>query len=271
MNGSQLRRALRDGQRVYGTCIISPSPSWPGAVAATGVDFVFIDTEHIAQDRVSLSWMCRAYSAMGLAPVVRIPSPDPYEACKVFDGGAAGVIAPYVETAEQVRHLVGAAKLRPLKGARLARGLEDPATLEPELRQYLEQRSASSVLIVNIESVPAMENLDGILSVDGLDAVLIGPHDLSCSLGIPEQYRDPRFDRAVREIIGKARARGIGAGIHYSSGVDQEIEWARDGSNLIIHSSDLALFTETVRRDITAMKKALGDGAGEGRGQGVIV
>jgi len=261
MNGRDLCEALHAGRRVYGTCITAPSPRWPGVVKGLGLDFVFIDTEHVAQDREKLSWMCGAYRALGIAPVVRIPAPDPYQACMVFDGGAEGVIAPYVETAAQVRALAGAAKLRPLKGKRLYGRLDGSAGLEPELEGYLAERNAGSVLIVNIESAPALAALDEILAVPGLDAVLIGPHDLTCSLGIPEQYQHPRFDEAVRSIVRKARARGVGAGIHYWLGTEQEIAWARDGLNLLIHSTDSVLFANALRADLATLKDALGDSA----------
>jgi 2-keto-3-deoxy-L-rhamnonate aldolase RhmA len=192
-------------------------------------------------------------------PVVRIPCPDAYEACKVLDGGAGGIIGPYVETPDQVRALAGAARWRPLKGDRLRDALRDPATLEPKLRSYLEARNEDTILIVNIESVPAIQNLDAILAVPGLDAVLIGTHDLSCSLGIPEQYRHPRFDEAVRTIFRKARAHNVGAGIHFWEGIDQEIAWSRAGGNLIMHSSDVALVSQNLKRDLEEIRSAVGD------------
>lgn len=261
MNGHDLAQALRAGRRVYGTCITAPSPRWPGVVKGLGLDFVFLDTEHVAQDREKLSWMCGAYRSLGIAPVVRIPAPDPYQACMAFDGGAEGVIAPYVETAAQVRALVGAAKLRPLKGQRLHDRLEGKAPLEPQLESYLAERNAGSALIVNIESTPALAALDEIVAVAGLDAVLIGPHDLTCSLEIPEQYQHPRFDEAVRTIVRKARAAGVGAGIHYWLGTEQEIAWARDGLNLVIHSTDSVLFANALRADLATLRGALGDSA----------
>ena len=261
MTGKELARALRAGRRVYGTLIVSTSPRWSGAVKGTGVDFVFIDTEHIPIGRETLSWMCRSYAEVELAPVVRIPSPDPAVACVVLDGGASGIIAPYVESAEQVRELVGATKLRPLKGKLRDAALRKPEGLEPGLKSYLDEFNSGNCLIVNIESVPAIDNLDDILGVPGLDGVLVGPHDLSVSLGIPEQYRDPAFDRAVRDIIGRARERHVAAGIHFWEGIDSEIEWAKAGANLIVHSSDIATFSQTLRSDIAKMREALGDDA----------
>ena len=259
MTGRQFAEALRSGRRVYGTLIVSTSPRWPEAVRKTGLDFVFIDTEHIPMDRDRLSWMCRTYSAIGLPPLVRIPSPDPFDACKVLDGGACGIVAPYVETPEQVRRLVGATKLRPLKGRRLEQALEDPSTLGAHLQTYLNAFNAGTVLAVNIESTPAVEDLDAILSVPGLDAVLIGPHDLSVSLGIPERYNDPVFDRTVRDIISRARARAIAAGIHYWTDTAHELAWIRAGANLVVHSADITLATRALTADLAAMRLALGE------------
>jgi 2-keto-3-deoxy-L-rhamnonate aldolase RhmA len=257
MNGREIIRALHDGKRVYSSAIVAMSPLWPNLAKQTGIDFVFVDTEHIPLDRQTLSWICQTYQALGLPPVVRIPCNDPFEACKVIDAGAGGVIGPYIETADQVRELVGAVKLRPLKGRRLQDALRDPNTLEPELRDYLEKRNGDKILIANIESVPAIENLQAICSVPGLDAVLIGPHDLSCSLGIPEQYNHPRFDEAVRTIFRIGREHRVGAGIHFWLGLEQEITWAKAGGNLVMHSSDLAAFSRTLKSEIEELRKAL--------------
>src|SRR5262245_8036112 len=159
MNGRDIVQALHEGRHVFSSAMISPSPLWPAQVKQLGLDFVFIDTEHISLDRQTLAWICQAYLALGLPSVVRLPCNDPFEACKALDAGAGGVVGPYIETAEQVRGLVGAVKLRPLKGRRLADGLADINRLEPELRQYLDQRNGDKILIANIESVPAIENL----------------------------------------------------------------------------------------------------------------
>ena len=262
MNGLELSNALRDGRRVYGTLVTSPSPILPEWLKGVGLDFVFIDTEHIPIGRNILSWMCQTYRAMNLAPIVRIPNPDPYEACKVLDGGAGGIVAPYVETVEEVQALIGAVKFRPLKGKKLAAALDGSSELGPRLAAYLHERNEGRLLIINIESVPAVENLGCLLEVSGIDAVLIGPHDLSVSMEIPEEYSHPEFDQAVRSIIETVRAKGIGVGIHFWTGTEQEIDWARHGANVIVHHGDISLFTSALRNDLTRMREALGDRAG---------
>lgn len=261
MNGSELCAALNKRERVYGTLIVSTSPEWPPQIRDLGLDFVFIDLEHIAINRTTLSWMCRTYRALGLAPVVRITHPDPHEATSALDAGAEGIIAPYVETPEQVQALRGAVKLRPLKGAALHRILNGRTdTLDPALENYMGERN-QTVLIVNIESVPAMEALDEILAVPQLDAVLIGPHDLSCSMNIPEQYEHATFDHAIRRILRQAAQKNIAAGIHYTMGdIEQEIRWIQEESaTLIIHRADIIVFANEMRKQIAQIRNALGD------------
>jgi 4-hydroxy-2-oxoheptanedioate aldolase len=89
--------------------------------------------------------------------------------------------------------------------------------------------------------------------------VLIGPHDLSCSLGIPEQYDHPDFHNAIRTIITKARSKGLIAGNHFCEDPQLHAKWARDGENFIVRSNDLYLFTRALRQEIKEMKTILGD------------
>src|SRR3954462_10167559 len=147
MTGREIIDALHSGRRVFASALVGTSPMWPALAKQIGLDFVFIDTEHIPLGRENLAYLCQTYQALGVPPVVRIPCNDPFEACKALDAGAGGIIGPYLETADQVRGLVGAVKLRPLKGRRLADALRDRATLEPELAAYLEQRNGGNILI----------------------------------------------------------------------------------------------------------------------------
>jgi len=259
LNGAELKEALHAGRRVYGTCIVSTSPVWPGMIAGVGLDFVFIDTEHIPIDRAQLSWMCQTYGARGLPPIVRIPKPDPYLACMALDGGASGVVAPYMEDIEEVRELRGAVKLRPLKGRRLREALDGTGELDAVTRDYLEGYARDKIMVVNIESVPAMDALDTLLKIPGIDALLIGPHDLSINLGIPEQYQHPRFTEAMHRIIEQGRAAGVGVGYHYSFGIDDAIAWAQAGANLIVHSSDYFLTRDALTSDLARFRGELGD------------
>ncbi|MDC0936362.1 aldolase/citrate lyase family protein [Pirellulales bacterium] len=261
MNAVEFRKSLEQRKPLFGTLIVSPSPSWAPAVAGLGLDYVFIDTEHIAIDRQTLSWMCRAYESAEFAPMVRITSPNPFEASAVLDGGAAAVLAPYVETVKQVRDLVGAVKCKPVKGQKLDAMLAGDSACAPQAA-YATASNAGRSLLINIESVPAMEHLDELLAVDGVDGIVIGPHDLSVSLGIPEQWQHPRFVEAVETILSTARNHGVSAGIHmiYDEALDQYERWRDAGANLILHLADLLAFRFCMQREIAAIRHTMGAG-----------
>ena len=254
-----LKQKLSRNQNIYGTCILSTSPIWPKVVKGSGLDFVFLDTEHIPMDRTELTFLCQEYNALGMAPIVRIPSPDPYAACMVKDAGAVGVLAPYIENIGQVQQMVGATKYRPLKGERLQNVLIGKEELSSKLKTYLENFNQGSLCFINIESTVAVQRLDDLLSVPGLDGVVIGPHDLSINMGLPEQYDHPDFEKTVKEIIHKSRGKGLAAGIHFPAHPEYQIKWIKEGANIVLHSSDMRLFSQKLSGDLSNIKKAVGD------------
>ena len=204
--------------------------------------------------------MCTIYSALEIPPMVRISSPDPIQACTALDGGASVILAPYVETVEQVKTLVGAVKYRPLKGKTLQQILDGNEIPDEKLKNYIDERCKNNLLFINIESKPAIDNLQALLSVPGLDGVIIGPHDLSCSIGFPEEYTHPVFEKIVTDIIKECNKRNMGIGIHLSEGPEQQIKWAKAGTNIILHSADIFLFGKILNEEISTIKTELKDG-----------
>ncbi len=249
-----LKQKLRSNKRVYGSCITVHAPRWPQLVAGAGLDFVFIDTEHMALDRSELSHMCQIYRASGLSPIVRILKPDPYLAGMAIDAGAVGVVAPYLEELQEVKDLIGATKLRPIKGKMLRELLDKKSKPSEELKHYIDRLNEGHLCILNIESIPAVERLDDLLSVEGVDGVFIGPHDLSINMDIPEQYDHPEFIKTVKLIIEKARKYTLGVGIHFSMEPERQLFWIKEGVNIVVHSSDMALFSQRLRKDLDILK-----------------
>ena len=266
-----LKQKLSNNQNIYGTCILSTSPIWSKVVKGSGLDFVFLDTEHIPLDRTELTFLCQVYNAHGMAPIVRIPSPDPYAACMAKDAGAVGVLAPYIENIGQVQQMVGATKYRPLKGERLQNVLIGKEELSHDLKTYLEKFNQSGLCLINIESMVAVQRLDDLLSVPGLDGIIIGPHDLSINMGIPEQYDHPDFERTVKEIITKARSRGLAAGIHFPAHPVYQIKWVKEGANIVLHSSDMRLFSQKLSEDLGNIKEAVGDRHNSSNGSELVI
>jgi 4-hydroxy-2-oxoheptanedioate aldolase len=257
MTGQEMRRRLHAGERVYGSALTNASawaiPNYPE------LDFVFIDNEHCPLGRESTMTLCQGYKAHGVVPVVRIPIADPILACKTIDAGANGIICPYMEDPGLVREMVGAVKYRPLKGEKLSAFLKDGSGVEPVTLKYLNKKNKDNILIINVESVPAMNRLEELVAVDGLDAVLIGPNDLSISLNIPDEFENPKFIAAAEKIIATARAAGIGGGIHYWDSFDRERQYVQKGANLIVHASDVGEAAKAINGALGSLRKEFGD------------
>ena len=191
MNGAELKATLMSGGRVFGTMIsIARNPKWIPILDGVGLDYVVIDTEHNYRSRGELGDFLIMMNTSGVVPIVRIPIPDSHYVTMALDAGAQGVLAPYCETVEQVRDVVAAAKWRPLKGEAVDRVVATGEHVSDTTRAYLEDRNKNSIAIIGIESQAAVDNLDKMLEVPGIDGIFVGPNDMSISLGIPDQY-DP--------------------------------------------------------------------------------
>ncbi|MHA8062635.1 HpcH/HpaI aldolase family protein [Aquirufa aurantiipilula] len=265
MIGQEFRNALRMVNPLYGTLLTSTSPKSFDVVLSLHLDFVFLCAEHVSYNPETLSWMCRAFKAAGINPVVRILEPSPYLATQALDAGAGAILVPYVEDVEEVLALVGAVKYRPLKGKKLARILHGEEKPTEELSQYLQKHNRNNSLLLNIESESAVKNLANfaqILSLDGpgVDGFVIGPHDLSTSYNMPEDYRSADFMNLTIALIQQAKSLGVAVGGHtgYRGSLDLQKDWVKAGANIILHCSDMLLFADKLQSDLNELRKIQG-------------
>ena len=255
MNGYELKQKVKEGGIVYGTMLsTSRNPRWASSMSNFGLDYVIIDTEHSPRDRTDIADFLAAFNSSGVVPIQRIPIPDSHYVTMALDGGAQGVLAPYCETVEEVKDVVAAAKWRPLKGA-LARTVMETGELPSQAtREYLERRNRNSVCIIGIESVPAIENLDNILHVPGIDGIFVGPNDLSISLGIPDQYDHPDYEAALREVLRICEAHHVANLFHHQT-VELSTKWLREGARFVLYSSDVGQMHSGFRENFGRIKE----------------
>ena len=262
MRGELVRERLHNGERVYGTHVCSLTNPRTAQIQATlEYDFVFICNEHMPIGRSETAMICQFYTAHGISPIVRIPSIDPYAASMALDGGAQGIVVPYLETVQEAKEMVGAIKYRPIKGKMLRDILSGARTPTPKTVDFLNRFNRDHYLIIGIESVAAYENLDALLAVDGVDGVFMGPHDLTVSLEIPEEYDHPDFRRLVVDVVRRCRAARKGVGIHYSQRTPKERwhELLDEGMNWILYGADINQIVTGMRADLGAFRERMGD------------
>ena len=255
MNGEELKNRVNNGGIVYGTMIsMGRHPGWGRTVGAFGLDYVIIDTEHAPRSRAEVSDYMAAFNYTGVVPIVRVPIPASHYVTMYLDAGAQGVLAPYCETVDEVKEVVGAAKWRPLKGELVKRAVDSGELPSEETKEYLENRNKNNVCIIGIESVPAIENLENILKVQGIDAIFVGPNDLTITLGVPDQYDHPDYEAALREIISKSSAANVPVLIHHQT-VELTQKWLKEGSRFVLYSSDARTMHNGYREEFGEIKK----------------
>ena len=148
MNGADLRRALHAGRQVVGTMtFLCHNPRWAQVYVDLDLDYVIIDTEQSPYGRSEVADFAAALAGVGIAPIVRVPEPDPHLTIMALDAGAHGVLVPYCETPEEVKHVVAAARLRPLKGALHERARDKGEFPSEATRRHLEERNRGVVVI----------------------------------------------------------------------------------------------------------------------------
>ena len=255
MNDSNFKDAFRSGRRLRGFQLTSLAPHWPRHLQGC-IDFAFVDCEHHCFSREQVAWLSAAYRGYGIAPVVRVLRADGALVRAAIDDGAEGVVIPYVESVSQVREVVAACKLRPIQGERARRAMEGD-TLPDAISSVVEKHCGDVSVILQIESEIAVERCEELLAVEGVDGVLVGPFDLTATLGCLGDHEDERFKEAAKRIASLARGHGLGVGIYFAESPKKEA-WAESlGYNLVVQGCDVNLIQEAIAlRDSVSSARA---------------
>lgn len=238
------RERLRRGDLLRGVLLNLPSAAVAEILALAGFDWLFIDGEHGAIDTRELVEILQAVER-DIACIVRVPALGNAAIKRALDMGAAGILVPQVETAEQAAEAVRLARYAPAgeRGMGLARAHRYGFAF----REYVAQANDAIAVIVQVEHFRAVENIDGIVAVPGLDAVFLGPYDLSASLGHPGEIEHPRVVEAIDHVTRRCQAAGMPLGYF---GVDAAAvrPFIARGYSLICAGVDCVLLGQGAKR-----------------------
>ena len=241
---------LRHNELLLGTMLTIPSPEVAEMVAKCGFDWLFMDGEHAPLP--ILEWQ-RLMQAVGgrCASVLRVPSLSERDIKKALDIGAEGIIVPMVNNVEQARQAVAWSKYPP-RGRRGV-GLARAQGYGLDFADYMEQANDRTALIVQAEHIDAIGNIDAIAAVDGIDAVFIGPYDLSASMGRTGQVDDPEVVAAIERVRAACSANGVALGYF---GVDAASVQAyiERGYRLICAGVDAGFVTAGAKQVLETLK-----------------
>ncbi|MBR0649378.1 aldolase [Roseomonas terrae] len=213
--------------------------------ASAGFDSLYVDMEHGPLTLDMTGQVCMAALAAGITPLVRVPALAPEFVGRVLDAGALGIIAPHVHSAEEAKRVVQMAKFPPL-GHRSAAGHLPQFGFKPyPAKEANPVLDAATMVIPMVESVDALEKVEEIAAVEGVDMILVGTNDLTAEMGIPGEFDHQRVRDAYTRIIEACRGRGKHVGIGgLASRPDLVAEIVRMGARYVSTGTDLGFLAE---------------------------
>ena len=250
MTNNSVRKALLERTPTIGTWIQIGHPVIGEILGNAGFDWVAVDGEHSDIDVQGFTDVLRGLYGRGPEPFIRVRENDTLAIRQVLDAGARGIIVPLVNNAEEAEKAVAAAKYPPqgIRGFCFSRMNEYGVKFD----EYVKTANDDIAVVVMIESQEAIENIDEILSVEGVDGVFIGPYDLSGSYGIPGQTSHPSVREGCKKVLQVCARVGKSAGLHVVIPTEENIKKAiEDGFTFI------AIGVDTVFLDYSSVK-ALG-------------
>jgi len=252
---NSIKHALKENKLVIGMMVTEfRSPGLAQMLANAGYDFISVDSEH---SRFSLETVFEhvvGARAAGINSVVRIPERGQYHLIsRVLDSGAQGVIVPQVETAEDVQHVVQSAKFAPIgmRGTAFRRAFTDYS--KDNAATLAAAANAESLIVVQAESLHAVDHLDELLDAGPVDAVMIGPSDLSQSLGLLGHTANDELAPYIKRVVDTCRKHGVASGIALRS-PDAIRRWVDEGMRFIVASTDINVFADAAEKLVTEIR-----------------
>ena len=240
-----IRETLSSGDASLGSWLQIPHPEIAEILGDAGYDWVAIDLEHGSISIESIPSLCRALELGRTLPLARVASHQIEECRRALDAGVGGVIVPGVEKRSVLENIRDACCWPPagIRGVGFSR-----ANLYGKYFQEYSEEAQAPLLVAQIESSTAVDNLAEIASVEGLDAVFVGPYDLSASLGYPGDFDHPLFLQAIEQILGICVKAQIPAGIHIIEPDEEKLRAALDqGYRFIAYSIDSVMLRLSAR------------------------
>jgi 2-keto-3-deoxy-L-rhamnonate aldolase RhmA len=228
-------------------------PAVAEIMAAAGFDWLTVDLEHSTISLAEAENLIRIIDLKGVVPLARLSSNNSEQIKRVMDAGAHGVIVPMVKSEAEVKQAVRAVKYPP-DGDRSV-GLARAQGYGTSFPEYYKWQKEESLVIVQIEHIEAVNNLEKILSVPGVDAYIVGPYDLSGSLGIPGQFENPTFLKAMKQIRDVAERFEMPGGVHVVEPNPEELKKCiADGNRFIAYGVDTRMLDVACRLGLASLK-----------------
>ena len=253
---NRAKKALREGKVAIGTMVTSVrSPQIVPMLAAVGWDFYILDAEHNQFGWETMTDFMTVSRYEEITSMVRVADPIYHLLARTLDVGAQGLICPRVETREQVEQIIQCTKYYPLgeRGASVSSVHSGFRDVNPA--EYLEWANEETLIVIQPETKKSIDNIESLVSVKGLDAVFIGPYDLSKTLGIAGQTKHPLMVECFEKVIAACRKHGVAPGVHLQD-MGQAKEWIVKGMRFLGLKTDARFLMESMTAAARELKAA---------------
>jgi 4-hydroxy-2-oxoheptanedioate aldolase len=232
---------LQAGQPAYGVLSTSADPQFAELFGLAGFDYYMLDAEHGLMDAAQVVDVIRACELVQMTPMVRIGSKDPKIVLQYLDAGMMGIMIPGLETGAEIRMLIDAVKYPPLgkRGMGITRA-SGYVVVGNEAVDYIDFSNEQTMVIPQFEDAALLERFEEIISQPGVDAVVIGPRDLSLNMGFPDGPNHPEVQEMIDRVVAICKKTGVAAGITAGSRADSAKQVAR-GATLILAIAQLVI------------------------------
>ncbi|MBD3184141.1 aldolase [Candidatus Poribacteria bacterium] len=254
---NKTKEKLRNGGFAIGHFVLEfATPGIGHILANAGCDYVIFDMEHSSLTQESIRLAILSARAAGITPVVRVPNKDYHLISRPLDAGAQGIMVPWVETKEQVERIIESVKYPPQgkRGAAFSIAHDDYSS--PDMLETIKQANEENLVIIQTETAKAVDNVDELLSVEGVDVAWVGQCDLSISLGIPGQYDHPDFQDAFNKVLEACKKHEVAMG-YIPLNLDEAVEVMGKGVRCISYSADIFLFGQVMKENISSINKLI--------------
>lgn len=253
-----LKKRLKERELTIGSWIQIGNTDVAEIMAKAGFDWLVVDMEHSAVSISQAHSLIQVIDLAGCVPLIRLSNNDPTLIKRVMDAGAHGIIVPNVNSADEAIAAVKATQYPPngMRGVGLWRAQGFGFNFD----EYKKWQASESIVIVQIEHIDGVNNLEAILNTDGVDGFIIGPYDLSASLGIPGEFEHPDFKKALETVLGVSKKMGALMGTHVvKPDIKKVKEKIKEGYSFIAYSIDTLFLGQSCRDGLIEIgHKALG-------------
>ena len=252
-----IQQALKSGRPVLGTMIVQVrAPAFIQLFASYGLEFFIIDMEHGSYSFETAADLIQVARLAGITPLVRVNEPHYHLISRLLDAGAQGIMTPRVETVEKVHKLLTASHYPPQGERGFSRLAAHLNYADVDVAAYAEYANTNLVNLIQIETARGVEEIDSLVTVPGVDGVIVGMEDLALSLGLGGDTRHALAVEMLERIVSACEKHHVPWGLHLAD-VERLEQWIRRGMQLVTFSSDVWMFQQVLRSDLPVLQSAI--------------